>query len=125
MVWDGSGHGGFTAGTPWLPVKAPQMRHAVEAQRGVEGSALETYRAMIALRRSERSLRLGAARFLDVEEPVLAFRRGEDVLCVFNLSPEPREAEVGAVGEVLMAQDAVMAGGVVRLGPNGALVARV
>ena len=34
MVWDDTPNGGFTTGTPWLPVKAPQLARNVAAQTG-------------------------------------------------------------------------------------------
>jgi alpha-glucosidase len=71
------GAGGFTDGTPWLPVKPPQRARNVAAQEGVPGSVLESYREMLAFRRLEWALRHGRSRFLDLPEPVLAFQRGE------------------------------------------------
>jgi alpha-glucosidase len=54
MVWDASVNGGFSRGNgkPWLPIKAPQLARNVAAQLGQTGSVLETYRAMIADRKS-------------------------------------------------------------------------
>jgi alpha-glucosidase len=80
---------------------------------------------MLRLRRAEPSLRTGRTSFLDLPEPLLAFRRGDDLLCAFNLSPGAVEAEVQGGGELLMALDATWDGGVLRLGPNGALIARI
>ena len=118
MVWDGSAQGGFTSGTPWLPVKAPQLARNVASQAGVAGSVLEFYRAMLAFRRANVALIEGASVFHDLPEPVLAFTRGGAVTCVFNLSPEPVALRVGAV-EVLGPSVAELADGVLQLGPNG------
>jgi alpha-glucosidase len=49
MQWDASPAGGFTTGTPWLPLVDPQERN-VEAQRGDPGSLLEHYRRLISER---------------------------------------------------------------------------
>lgn len=92
MVWDDSAAGGFTSGTPWLPVKAEQLARNVAAQAGKAGSVLESYRAMIAFRKASTALRQGKCRFLDLPDPVLGFVRGEGkgaVLCAFNLSAAP------------------------------------
>jgi alpha-glucosidase len=49
MQWDSSPAGGFTTGTPWLPLIDPQERN-VEAQRGDPDSLLEHYRRLISER---------------------------------------------------------------------------
>ncbi|WP_121630973.1 alpha-glucosidase [Tropicibacter alexandrii] len=88
MVWDAQApHGGFTDATPWLPVKAPQWQRAVSAQGA--GSVLAFYREMLAFRRAQPALRDGDIVFHDVPHPLLAFTRGDAVLCVFNLSAAP------------------------------------
>jgi alpha-glucosidase len=87
MVWDTSAQGGFTTGTPWLPVKAPQLARNVAAQE-VPGSVLEAYRSLLAWRKTSALLD-GRSTFFDVTPPLLAFRRDAgagSVLCVFNLS---------------------------------------
>ena len=56
MQWDASPGGGFTTGTPWLPLIDPQERN-VEAQRGDSGSPLEHYRRLIS-ERSEQERRM-------------------------------------------------------------------
>ena len=120
MVWDGSANGGFTTGTPWLPVKAPQLARNVASQTGVAGSVLETYRAMLAFRRGTPALMSGASRFFDLPEPILGFVRGDAVACVFNLSPEVRSVRLtGARGIIGVSQDAVLGGDQLALGPNG------
>jgi len=121
MVWDDSVNGGFSRGNgkPWLPVKAPQLARNVASQQGVDGSVLETYRAMIAWRKATPVLLTGATTFHDLPEPLLAFTRGDNLLCVFNLSPEPRSLTVtGAqalTGPTLAAE---LAGQTLTLGPN-------
>ena len=122
MVWDSGPQGGFTSGTPWLPVKPPQAVRNVAGQAGKAGSVLEFYRAMLAFRRATPALRQGRTQFLDTPAPVLAFQRGEGsgaVLCLFNLSPETValafEAPLVPAGPQ---QNATLADGVLTLGPN-------
>lgn len=98
MVWDGSEYGGFSTVKPWLPVKAPQRARNVAAQEGVAGSVLEFYRAMLAFRKAS-ALAGRATRFIDVAEPVLAFVRGDALLCLFNLSNETVTLSVEGVSE--------------------------
>ena len=90
MVWEGAPNGGFTDGTPWLPVKEPQLKRNVAAQETAGDSILAFYREMLTFRRNCPSLEQEIA-FLGLPEPVLGYTRGsgEDLmLCLFNLSPE-------------------------------------
>ena len=122
MVWDGSANGGFTTGTPWLPVKAPQLARNVARQRGVAGSVLETYRALLAFRRASPALSGGHTRFLDLPEPVLAFLRdtGTEVLgCVFNLSADTVTLAVEGGALTGPSQAAGLVGPSLTLGPDG------
>ena len=99
MIWDHGPQGGFTTGTPWLPVKAPQAARSVASQAGREGSVLETYRALLAFRRSRPELRSGDIAFEGEDGPVLAFVRRlgrQGLRCRFNLSGEA--APIGPAG---------------------------
>jgi alpha-glucosidase len=120
MVWDSSASGGFTTGTPWLPVKAPQLSRNVASQSGVAGSVLESYRAMLAFRRATDALITGGTQFLDLPEPILGFVRGGSVMCLFNLSPNPVTIKVAGVGGLLgPSQAATLSDSSVALGGNG------
>jgi alpha-glucosidase len=120
MVWDGgNASSGFSTGTPWLPIKPPQAARHAAGQAGDAGSVLEFYRRMLAIRRGFEALRTGATEFFDTSAPVLAFARGGEVLCVFNLSPEPQTVRLAGAKEVLIVGDASRHGENLRLGPNG------
>jgi alpha-glucosidase len=119
MVWDDGPQSGFTAGTPWLPIKPAQAARHAAGQAGRPDSVLETYRRLLKLRRGTPALRQGRTAFFGTREPVLAFSRGEAVLCVFNLSPETRAVEVEGVGGELIAQAARRDGARLTLGGNG------
>ena len=119
MVWDASANGGFTTGTPWLPVKAPQLARNVAAQEGAQGSVLESYRAMLAFRRAEAVLRDGKTTFLTAPDPVLAFLRG-DLLCLFNLGKEAVSLRLDGEGsQTGPSQGFGLTPGIVRLDGNG------
>jgi alpha-glucosidase len=121
MVWDGSANGGFTGGNvaPWLPVKPPQLARNVASQVGVAGSVLESYRAMLAFRRESEALRLGATRFFDLPEPLLAFSRGDGMLCIFNLSPQAVTLQSKGLGKLIGPSQALqLSGDKLVLGPN-------
>jgi alpha-glucosidase len=51
MQWDGTADGGFTTGTPWLPMVDPDRRNVAD-QRDDPGSLLNHYRDLIARRGS-------------------------------------------------------------------------
>lgn len=127
MVWSAKEpHAGFSAAQKtWLPVREPQRARAVDAQAGNPDSVLAFYRTMLSLRRGREELKTGRTRFLETAEPVLAFLRGERVLCVFNLSADSHRVDVPAVGTVLLSQAAEPQDGAVRLGPNGFLLAEI
>jgi alpha-glucosidase len=73
----------------WLP-QPPEWGHfAVAAQRRESGSMLELYRTAIHLRRASTDLRHGSFEWLEAPAGMLAFKRGDRVGCVVNLSREP------------------------------------
>ena len=98
MVWEADApNAGFSAGTPWLPVKDPQAARAVSLQQADNDSVMASYRAVLSFRKSQSALRWGEILFLDLPEPVLAFRRkyeGEILTCVFNLSRTPQNLTI-------------------------------
>ncbi|WP_295633513.1 alpha-amylase family glycosyl hydrolase [Novosphingobium sp.] len=84
-------HGGFTMGTPWLPLGAANLAHAVDRQENDPASLLALTRDALALRKANPALRLGAFDLLHADAAVLAFARStadQGLVCVFNLSPE-------------------------------------
>ena len=97
MQWEPGPAGGFTDGEPWLPVIDPDER-SVAAQDGVEGSTLELYRSLIALR---ARLGPGIAGIESVGQ-VLRFRRG-DHLVALNLGE--REAALPDGAEVVLSTE--------------------
>jgi alpha-glucosidase len=123
MVWEDAPQGGFTTGTPWLPVKPEQAARHAAGQDGVAGSVLESYRALLAFRRAQPALRQGRTRFLDLPEPVLAFVRqvdGAAILCLYNLSREGCRLKVQGAAEVIGPSQAVARKGAsLTLGANG------
>jgi len=125
MVWDAAPNGGFTTGTPWLPVKPEQAARHVEGQEGVAGSVLETYRALLAFRKAQPALRHGKTRFLDLPEPILAFVREAEsaaILCFYNLSRTPVTLSVKGAGEITgPSQSAEFGTTSISLGANGFL----
>jgi alpha-glucosidase len=88
MPWTMEAHGGFTNGTPWLPLGDDYAERSVEAQKHDPGSMLHLTRELLALRRSSTALSLGSWHAVDVEGDVLAYAReaeGERCLILANL----------------------------------------
>lgn len=120
MVWDNAeASSGFSTGRPWLPVKGPQAARHVAGQLGDPDSVLELYRRMLRLRRETEALRTGRTTFFDTSEPVLAFLRGAEVICVFNLSPETHEVTLTGAGALAISENAERTGDRLKLHPNG------
>jgi alpha-glucosidase len=96
MQWSSAERAGFTdAGAiPWLPVGDHRARN-VDDQRRDPGSILSFTRELISLRRRLTDLRSGAYAQLDAPTGVWAWRRGESVVVVLNLSDQ--EARVQGV----------------------------
>ncbi|MBY0354421.1 MAG: alpha-glucosidase family protein [Rickettsiales bacterium] len=97
MPWRDAPHGAFTQGKPWLPVPEAHQRRSVETQEQDASSLLHHYRAFIAWRNNQPTLRSGDIRFVDVAEPLLAFERSEGtdkILCIFNFSATVQTMEL-------------------------------
>jgi alpha-glucosidase len=100
MPWDGSAHGGFTTGTPWLPLNPDRAARNVAAMKADLRSILTLYRRLIALRRAHPALHKGS--YVPVrsegDDDVFAFERracdiaggGERLLVALNFSHAPQ-----------------------------------
>ncbi len=103
MPWtSGEPNGGFSTGTPWLPIAPEHLPISVAAQQADPDSVLAFTRRFLAWRAGHAALRTGAIRFLELPEPLLGFTRGDaptSLTFVFNLGDAPavlawRAAEV-------------------------------
>ncbi len=86
--------GGFTTGTPWLPLSAQNIARSVEGQQASGDSLLGETRHLLALRRETPALRLGRVENIAADGPLLSFDRvsaDQRVRCLFNLSAELQE----------------------------------
>src|SRR5262249_3663253 len=78
MQWDATATRGFTTGTPWT-FMSPDTAN-VAAQKGVSGSLLETYKGLIAVRKSSPALSHGSYREVPTDrDDVFAFVREDPV----------------------------------------------
>ncbi|RKK03864.1 DUF3459 domain-containing protein [Pseudoroseomonas wenyumeiae] len=110
MLWDASPNGGFTTGTPWLPTGSTEVN--VAAQAGQPGSMLALYRQLIALRRSNPALVVGAVGKVTARGTLLSFTRshaGQRLQVLLNMGHTPCAVPVPEGGRVLLSTRPVAA----------------
>ncbi len=98
MVWEHDApNAGFSTGLPWLPVKPPQAARAVDRMEAQASSVLYHYREVLAFYRRTPALLGTGTEWIDLPEPLLAFRRGgaDPLTCLFNLCPAPARVALG------------------------------
>jgi alpha-glucosidase len=107
MQWDSGPVAGFTtAAEPWLPLAADHRAVNVAAQVADPGSTLALYRALLALRRAEPALSVGALDAVAGEGDVLTYGRrhaptGRRLRVALNLGAETRPL-AGGDGRTLL-----------------------
>jgi alpha-glucosidase len=92
MQWDTTPYAGFSKTEPWLPLPDSAHRENVQNQCRDRTSFLSLYRRLIALRRSEAALRLGAYRTIYAREDAWLYVREHDderILVALNMGSEP------------------------------------
>ncbi len=104
MPWRNEPLGGFTTGTPWLPLSPANTARAVAVQDKDPASQLALTRQVLALRQSSPALRSGALKHCTADGMLLRFERvskGQRITCLFNLGPDAIPgAETG--GEIML-----------------------
>src|SRR5579863_7602528 len=93
MQWDASAGAGFTSSArPWLPIPPNAKIYNVETESKDPNSIFNTYKKLLALRKTNSALRNGSQEDIDNDDPnVYAFlrRRGDaTVLIALNMSPK-------------------------------------
>jgi alpha-glucosidase len=89
MPWSSGTGAGFTAGEPWLPIGHSAATRTVARLREDPASTLALHRRLIALRRAEPPLAIGAWASVDAPDGVVAFDRtheGRSVRVLLNLT---------------------------------------
>jgi alpha-glucosidase len=94
MQWDATAEAGFTTSAkPWLPVPPSASSYNVEAESKDPNSIFNTYKRLLALRKSDSALRDGWQKSINESDPsVFAFLRhagDKTVLVALNMSPHP------------------------------------
>jgi alpha-glucosidase len=119
MQWDAGAHGGFTAGTPWLPLPEDASHENVENLAADTHSILNFHRALIGLRKSTPQLVIGSYVPVVTTGDLLAYRRehdGKALLVVLNLGGDPISIASDTIaheGEILLSTNLDRTGEVV------------
>lgn len=88
MPWErGKIHAGFSDKRPWLPVPTDHQENAVDVQEANNNSPLHFFRSFVAWRKKHPALITGDIRFMEAQDPVLAFTRGH-MIAVFNMGDD-------------------------------------
>ncbi len=103
MQWDASAKGGFTTGTPWLPLPPSAKQINVAAQKNDPNSLLAWYTSLIRLKKTVPALENGANIMLDTENmKVLSWIRqapgAGQVLVSVNFTAEPQAVNLANGG---------------------------
>ncbi len=137
MQWEPGKNGGFSDGSPWLPLPEGYEDVNVELQDGNPASLLSWYKALISLRRGSLALRSGTLRFIGPEDaPCLTYLReveGERILVAMDFGgiggpiPVGELSVPGLVATVLLSStrergSRVSPDGTATLGPYEVLV---
>lgn len=97
MQWDGTKHGGFTAGTPWIGMHPEYRDINVAVQQDDPGSILSCYRKLVALRSSHPLFVYGTFREVHGSSggPIVYTRDGEpgSLLVILNWSNQEQPLE--------------------------------
>ena len=92
MQWNNSAHGGFTSGAPWIAANENHAYINVEDQLDRDGSILQSYQQLIALRKEHTTLMFGECRQLLPDHPQLSATLREDdngtYLVLLNLTAQ-------------------------------------
>ena len=111
MPWDASPKGGFTTGTPWLPL-GEHAAFNVASENADPRSTLALYQALLRLRREQPELVGGAITDVKAQGDVLRYVRGEGagrIVVALNLGAAPQDVALGQ-GRVLLSTHGDSAG---------------
>ena len=103
MQWDTGAHAGFTTGgTPWLPIPPSAKTYNVQVESQDADSIFNTYKRLLALRRSEPALKDGSYEAVDeTNEHVFSYLRksgDETLLVALNMSAQARVISIKTAG---------------------------
>ena len=91
MQWDGSSNAGFTTGRPWIKVNKDFMELNVQQCLLHGNSILNTYKALLKLRNTEKTLQYGSYEKLERQGDIIRFSRiykGDEIAVILNFGNE-------------------------------------
>jgi alpha-glucosidase len=107
LPWSPDPLGGFTTGTPWLPLSEANRARSVAVQEADPDSLLHHTRRLLELRRSYPALRLGSFGNCTAQGDLLGFERvhgTQRIACLYNLGEDAVAIKPqGDAGEILLA----------------------
>lgn len=93
IVWEPEANGGFTSGSPWLPIDERHHAYAVSTQEQKEASVLRRIRRLIQWRQQQPALCSGDLEIVEDTGEVLCWIRRhpeQTLLVALNITAEPR-----------------------------------
>jgi len=112
MQWNETANAGFTTGKPWIKVNENFGKVNVNESMKSDSSILNTYKALLALRNTEKALQYGVYDRLELTDGRILFTRscdGEKITVIINFANELKiDLPVGAkvlMGETRLKQD--------------------
>ena len=118
MQWDETTNAGFSAGKPWIKVNENYRTVNVQRSKAQVNSILNTYKALLKLRNSEKTLQYGSYEKLEQNDGRIQFTRsfsGDKISVIVNFGNELK-IKLPAGSKVLM--------GDIRLKTNDFLIYR-
>jgi trehalose-6-phosphate hydrolase len=93
MQWDESPNAGFSSGKPWI--KVPENYRQINARRSLQdkNSILNTYKSLLALRNSEKTLQYGDYKRLEQTDGRILYTRsyaGDSITVIVNFGKETK-----------------------------------
>ena len=101
MQWSATPGAGFTtAPKSWLPIPPTSDSYNVDKEKADPNSIFNTYRTLLALRKSESALRDGSYESIGEDANVFAFvrRSGSAVVVALNMSGQTQSVDLSGNG---------------------------
>jgi trehalose-6-phosphate hydrolase len=116
MQWDGSKNSGFTTGKPWIKMNKNYPKVNVSEELQDKNSILNTYKALLNLRNTEKTLQYGSYEKLEQHDDIIVFTRAfkDEKITVFINFGKETSVDIPKGAKILMGNKA--------LKPNGFLI---
>jgi len=113
MQWDNSPNAGFTSGTPWIKLNENFRVVNVSTELLKKSSMLNTYKALLALRNSEKTLQYGNYEKLERNKDLITFTRsyeGNKIKVILNFG-NAQNVQLPEGAKILMGSTALKTNG--------------